>query len=73
MNIKCLIDEGLLTETDDGIYMNENLKTILTYHNAMNPERPVKLGTLRTYADRHHWIKRSMQGINEMPEEDDYN
>jgi len=73
MNVQCLIDEGLLEEIDGVTYMTENLKTILTFHNAMNPDRPIKLGTIRTYADRHNWKKKSVLAIDQTPIEDNYN
>lgn len=72
MNLQCLIDADLIIVNDNGTYMNDSYKNILLYHNAVNPNQTIRLGTLRTYAKRHHWKSRSELAYDSLPVEDEY-
>ena len=72
MNVQSLIDSEMIIVNDNGTYMNASYKDILAMYNALNPDHTIKLGTLRTYSDRHHWKSRSELAYDSLPVEDEY-
>ena len=73
MNVQCLLDEGLLIENGNGIYMTGSYKDLLTFHNAVNPDSTITMGTFKTYAKRHNWKTQNQLHEDDEPLEDDYN